>query len=347
MNSEEFRNAIKLKKPRYANSRSAVIKAFANKGSSKSEYSQFGPIYELYIFALILGLKKKLKLPLPPRNLTSEFVEIGKWKRDSALVDFLLMIIFSYSEEIGFDWNELEDMEEKELTETINKIIEFIESYANGGLEYLENEWKDDHLINSPYLFIDILSEATTFRGENFILEGLKPIEATGDIAEDTKRLIQKGESSTLEFKSTLRVNLHTNSPDSRMIHTAMKTIAGFLNSRDGILIIGVSDEKEILGLENDYNTFKEEDKLDAFQKFLDNQIESFLGNSIYSCLKLYFPKIDGKTVCRLDVSFRKSSPTYLKDTSKTQPDLYIRRAASTKALQVNEIAEYVASTWR
>lgn len=159
MTAQEFKSTILLKRPRYAKSKIPVIEAFANKGQSKSEYSQFGPIYELYIYAFRLGLKKGLKLPLPPRNSTQDFIEIGKWKRDSSLVDFLLMVVFSHSEEIGFDWNDLEDMEEKEINQVVSNIIEFIESYANGGLQYLQEEWENDNLINSSYLFVDLMNE--------------------------------------------------------------------------------------------------------------------------------------------------------------------------------------------
>jgi hypothetical protein len=158
MTAQEFKNTISVKKPRYAKSKTPVIEAFANKGQSKSEYSQFGPIYELYVYAFRLGLKKQLKLPLPPRNTTQDFVEIGKWKRDSSLVDFLLMVIFSNCEEIGFDWNELEDMDEKEINQVVKNIVEFIESYANGGLQYLQEEWGNDNLINSSYLFADLMN---------------------------------------------------------------------------------------------------------------------------------------------------------------------------------------------
>ncbi|MBZ9779890.1 hypothetical protein LB452_13255 [Psychroflexus sp. CAK8W] len=159
MTAQDFKSEILKKRPRYAKSKIPVIEAFANKGQSKSEYSQFGPIYELYIYAFRLGLKKGLKLPLPPRNSTQDFIEIGKWKRDSSLVDFLLMIVFSHSEEIGFDWNDLEDMDEKELNVVVSNIIDFIESYANGGLQFLQEEWENDNLINSSYLFADLMNE--------------------------------------------------------------------------------------------------------------------------------------------------------------------------------------------
>lgn len=156
MTSQEFKSNLLIKRPRYANSRIQILDVLANKGSRNSEYSQFGPFYELYIYAFTLGLKKDLRLALPPRDLTSDFLELGKWKRDSSLVDFLLMIILTKSDEIGFDWNDLEDMEESELNNVISKIISFIEEYANGGLEYLHDLFDKGELENSHYMFIDM-----------------------------------------------------------------------------------------------------------------------------------------------------------------------------------------------
>lgn len=160
MNSQEFKSNLVSKRPRYANSRIPLFEALANKGSRSSEYSQFGPIYELYIYAMMIGIKKKSRLPLPPRNITSDFLEIGKWKRDSSLVDFLLMVIFTQTEDITFDWNELEDMEEDQLNKVISEVVTIIEEYANGGLEYLENLYENGKLENSHYMFIDLYKNA-------------------------------------------------------------------------------------------------------------------------------------------------------------------------------------------
>ena len=156
MNSQEFKANILVKRPRYAQSRIPLFESLAEKNSRSSEYSQFGPLYELYIYAMMVGIKNKTRLPLPPRNQTKDFVEIGKWKRDSALVDFLFMVIFSKSEEIGFDWNELEDLSEKELNEKISDIITFIEEYANGGLHYLEELKEKGKLEISDTMFMDM-----------------------------------------------------------------------------------------------------------------------------------------------------------------------------------------------
>lgn len=160
MNSQEFKSNLVTKRPRYANSRIPLIEALANKGARASEYSQFGPIYELYIYAMMIGLKHKRRLPLPPRNLTTDFLEIGKWKRDSSLVDFLLMVIFTQTADLNIDWNELEDMEENQLNKVISDVVTLIEEYANGGLEYLENLYEKGELENSQYMFIDLYKDA-------------------------------------------------------------------------------------------------------------------------------------------------------------------------------------------
>ena len=160
MNSQEFRNNLLLKRPRYAVSRIPVLDAFSEKGSKSSDYSRFGPYYEIYIYAMMLGIKKKQRLPLPPRDLTKDFIEIGKWKRDSSLVDFLLMVIFTQTVDLDIDWNELEDMEVEQLNKVISKVVTHIEEYANGGLEYLEKLWEKGELDSSHYMFIDLYKDS-------------------------------------------------------------------------------------------------------------------------------------------------------------------------------------------
>ena len=58
------------------------------------------------------------------------------------------------------------------------------------------------------------------------------------------EQIINSGESLSVEFKSTLRVNMHTRQPDPRMEFTCLRTIAGFMNARGGTLIIGVADDE-------------------------------------------------------------------------------------------------------
>jgi hypothetical protein len=64
--------------------------------------------------------------------------------------------------------------------------------------------------------------------------------------------LIATGETGAIEFKATLRTNLHTGEKDPRMELAVLKSVAGFLNAKGGTLIIGVADDGAPVGLEKD-----------------------------------------------------------------------------------------------
>ena len=66
------------------------------------------------------------------------------------------------------------------------------------------------------------------------------------NIAPTTAELTTGGETEGVEFKSTLRTNLHTGQPDEKMQMAALKTIAAFLNAGGGTLLIGVADDGSV-----------------------------------------------------------------------------------------------------
>jgi len=354
MTSQEFKDAILIKSPRFALSHEPLFKALANKGESKGQFSQFGPQYELYIYAFFIGLHVNSRVELPPRTQTTDFVKMNMWKRGN-IINYLLFIVFSNSDEIGFKWAELEQMSEKQLDEVIKKIITFIEEYANGGLIYLKNKYDQDELSNSQYLFIDLLDDIVEEFGLMPIAEdeNLEKVGIVVSADSETKfqtniiELINKGETSNIEFKSTLRVNLHTSSPDKKMEHSCMKTLAAFANSSGGVLFIGVDDAKEILGLEHDLKSFgNKKDLMDEFQKHLDNIIEQYFTNAFFSLVQISFPLVNEKTICMLEVKRSQKQIILNNKADGNKQEFFIRRSASTKALEATEMIEYIKSNW-
>lgn len=77
------------------------------------------------------------------------------------------------------------------------------------------------------------------------------------DKLEEIRELIAAGENQQVKFKSTLRWDLRQFKPNKTLEDVIAKTIAGFMNTQGGHLIIGVDDEGSILGLEQDYGTLK------------------------------------------------------------------------------------------
>ena len=160
MDSQEFKNRIFSKRPRYANIYKDLIASLANKGNRKTEYIQFGPIYQIYIYAFFIGIHRNERISLPSRESTTDFLELGKWKPDS-LVYFILMTLFSRDSELGIStWNELEDMEETDIDLFIRTLIKTIEEYANAGFSYLQSRFDEDrYVFNETYVFADILKD--------------------------------------------------------------------------------------------------------------------------------------------------------------------------------------------
>lgn len=161
MTSQEFKDAILIKSPRFAIIHEPLFKALANKGKTKGQFTQFGPQYELYIYAFYIGLHIGSRRELPPRDRTTDFVKMNMWKRGQ-IINFILFTVFSFSDEIGFDWADLEHMNDKELEDIISKIITYIEEYANGGLYFLKEKYDNDELSSSQYLFMDLLEEVVS-----------------------------------------------------------------------------------------------------------------------------------------------------------------------------------------
>ena len=149
-----------------------------------------------------------------------------------------------------------------------------------------------------------------------------------------TQDLIAQGEGEFIEFKSTLRWNLKADKKDKVITHAITKTIAAFLNSDGGILLVGVSDNGEILGLEAD--RFENEDKM---LLFLTNTIKSQLGTLHLEHINFHTERIMEKDVLRIDVQAG-SDPCYL---SKEKLDhFYIRTGPSTTDLRLSKLYDYL-----
>ena len=352
MTSQDFKAAILSKSPHFANSNQKIFDALANKQQRSGQFSQFGALYELFIYSFFIGIHINSKIELPERKHTSEFAKIGAWKRESPIINFILFIVFSRSEEIGFDWNQLEHMSEKEIEIVLKEIVTFIEEYAHGGLNYLKNKYDNDELDNSQYLFIDVLDEVVervAAISAEIEEETLNIVNENYDPIEKIRELINMGETSLIEFKSTLRVNMFTAKPDKAMEHSCMKTIAAFLNSNGGTLFIGVDDKKVILGLENDFTSFSDnKDKMDEFQKHLDNLIEGYFNNAIFSLLDISFPVIEDKQICIVNVKHSNAGQVMLRNKAdNNKEEFYIRRSASTTALSASDMISYIKAHWQ
>lgn len=102
------------------------------------------------------------------------------------------------------------------------------------------------------------------------------------------EELIKKGESESLELKSSLS-----------QVNEIIETIAAFANAKGGKIIIGISNKGEILGLKIGKDTIEK----------LTNKILTSLEPKIYPSIKI--EEIEGKQVIVISVEEAKKKPVF------------------------------------
>ena len=156
------------------------------------------------------------------------------------------------------------------------------------------------------------------------------------------EELLKLQESKTLEFKSSLRWNLKEDRKDDKHVtHAALKTIAAFLNTEGGDLLIGVDDDRKVLGI--DHDRLENDDK---FMRHLAQAVRNGLGGPAGTCIDPKTQIVEGKTVCLVSCQ-RSPEPVYLrwKGMEKdTDGDLYVRTGPGTVRLAAVDAQQYVAT---
>lgn len=156
-----------------------------------------------------------------------------------------------------------------------------------------------------------------------------------GRTAAELRELVSDGETATTEFKSTLRINLHSGQKDERMELAVLKTIAGFVNSSGGgTLLIGVSDDGEPVGIETD--NFPNEDKM---YLHLINLIRDRMGGDHMLYIHPHFDDFEDARVLCVDCDPGRS-PVFVKDGKEQR--FYIRTGAATGELSGRDAQEFI-----
>lgn len=154
------------------------------------------------------------------------------------------------------------------------------------------------------------------------------------------EELIKRGESKTLEFKSTLRWDLKKGVQDDKVVTFAtLKTIAAFLNTEGGDLLLGVADDGSVVGIERD--GLESDDK---FMRHLAQVVRNALGDRSGTCIDPTTQVVHGKTVCVVSCQ-RSPEPVFLKwkeMESSSDGDFFVRSGPGTVKLPKESASEYI-----
>jgi hypothetical protein len=173
-----------------------------------------------------------------------------------------------------------------------------------------------------------------SFRILKELIKPLVSLQYTNDLYKRSKDIIKAGESDKVEFKSTLRYNLHTNKFGREIEHAALKTLAAFLNTWGGILLIGVDDRQEIPGIDPD--KFESDDRA---LLHLTQMVNERLGSHFMQFINSSIEIIENRKIIRIDVS-PSNRPAFL--TNNNEEFFYVRTGPSTTELKPSMIYDYI-----
>ena len=126
---------------------------------------------------------------------------------------------------------------------------------------------------------------------------------------------------------------------DKGVTHAVLKTVAAFLNTEGGDLLIGVADDGSIIGTERD--RLESDDK---FMRHLAQVVRNGLGDRAGTCIDPKTQIVDGRTVCLVSCQ-RSPEPVFInwKDMDASPGgDFFVRSGPGTVKLPADSANQYI-----
>ena len=127
--------------------------------------------------------------------------------------------------------------------------------------------------------------------------------------------LILQPESEILEFKSSIWTQYNNNtgevireqkSRDLQLEDSVVKTVAAFLNTQGGKLIIGVQDrpQRKVVGIEPDFKYSGKSKDVESFQNSLRDLIKTSTNDPVIvgTFVEIRIERIEEKAICVIEV---------------------------------------------
>ena len=178
------------------------------------------------------------------------------------------------------------------------------------------------------------------------------------DDGSNVNALIAIGEGETIEFKSSLHHPHGTLPPNLQKLppgqgrkqvqkalrNSVTKTVAAFLNTVGGTLLIGVSDSGSVLGIEPDFAYLGQgKNNADGWLLSLKNAIDNALGPEVWSAVHVSLVPHGQETVAVVHCA-RRTTETWHREDSVEH--FYIRTSNATQELRGSRVLRYIREHW-
>jgi hypothetical protein len=192
-----------------------------------------------------------------------------------------------------------------------------------------------------PGALLDLIFSLLAYEPEQrptsatFVVEQLDDLRAA---RAELERLLMSDETARLEFKASLRMPIGPLTKEQkgqldkyeRVIELAtLKSIAAFLNTDGGMLVIGIADDRQIVGIEVDYPRTNR--SRDGWRCVFDDLVSKHLDTGVMSFIDLRLEPWQDHTIAMVRCA-KRAEPTLVDDEG-----FYVRRTASTAKLSTRE----------
>jgi serine/threonine protein kinase len=171
-------------------------------------------------------------------------------------------------------------------------------------------------------------------------------------------------ETETIEFKSSLHhrhedlppglkakvesneysLQLAEKDVKKALPHAVTKSIAAFLNTKGGTLLIGVSNARNVLGIEHDFAYLREgQQDGDGWLLSLQQTITNNLGPDVWNAIRVSLVPQGEGTVAVISCP-RRTRETWHQDEDRER--FYIRTSNATLDLNGSELIKYIREHW-
>lgn len=148
---------------------------------------------------------------------------------------------------------------------------------------------------------------------------------------------IREGESNKTEFKATLSMDVKTLKKEDYILTSSLKTVVAFLNTEGGDLLIGISDDGNISGINIELTKWHK-NSIDKYKLYFKDKLKTRIGEENIPLLDYKVIKIQEKMV--FWVKCRPSPTPCFLDKS----DFYVRTNPASEVLVGPKLAAYLRS---
>ena len=206
--------------------------------------------------------------------------------------------------------------------------------YADGGLALIWEEYRNQGTFD-----VTRLIEESKAKWQKRIME-------LNIIKEETEldKLLGERESSSIEYKSSLIWDYDSKKENKKLLGGIVaRAIASFLNVNGGLLLIGVSDNKKIIGLDRDLNVLPKH-SLGQFAEYFTDVVQNYLGvENVLHC-NIDFKNVQGKTIAAVEIQKKAPKPVFHK--SDGDEALFVRANNTSRRIPNSQVHDYIKQNW-